>query len=281
MERADTGVCPYGDLYIYYLEGAVPPAWQETRDPSFLGCWEEEGSSFLFFSGPAREVVESLAETERGLVFKDAYQMAYTDWQGGAAPFTAGPFHVAPPWMPGTPPAGAVQVLLDPGVVFGTGAHPTTRDCLFEIAAHHAEKPLGRVLDLGTGTGLLAVAAGLLGAPEVLAVDLNPLAARTARKNVSLNGLDGRVRVEHGPADIYMGCFADLLAANIHFAVMRGLVASPGFLTKRRFILSGLLRSEVRDIERVLRDLPVQVTGLREWEGTWFTLSGKVMDGGG
>jgi ribosomal protein L11 methyltransferase len=164
------------------------------------------------------------------------------------------------------------EIILDPGVVFGTGLHPTTEDCLKAMAHLHEQSPLGRVLDLGTGTGILALAAALLGAEEVLAVDLNPLSVKTARRNVQLNGLERSIEVVKGLAEDFVKEKADLVVANLHHEVIVKLFKKEGFLEKSWYIISGLLRSQVREIRYQLGERNLQVT--REWdqEGIWYTL---------
>jgi ribosomal protein L11 methyltransferase len=89
-----------------------------------------------------------------------------------------------------------VPLLLDPGMAFGTGLHPTTRLCL--RAAENLVQPGQRVLDLGAGSGILAIAAAKLGAGHVQAVEIDPVAARVCRENVELNGVAARVEVVEG-----------------------------------------------------------------------------------
>jgi ribosomal protein L11 methyltransferase len=91
-------------------------------------------------------------------------------------------------------------ILLDAGQAFGTGTHPTTQMCLREIEAHLVAGD--HVLDVGTGSGILAIAAARLGAGKVVAVDVNPHACRVARTNVGRNGLDRVVRIVAGTAEV-------------------------------------------------------------------------------
>jgi ribosomal protein L11 methyltransferase len=167
--------------------------------------------------------------------------------------------------------------VLDPGVVFGTGTHPTTRDCLHALERLYSREAPADVLDLGTGTGLLALAAARLGARRTLAVDLNPLCARTAARNVRLNGLAERVLVVRGRAEAFVDLPADLLVANIHFDVMRRLLGSQGFYRKRWFVLSGLLPSEARWVLTQLTAKSVEI--IEEWhqEGVWSTFCGRTL----
>ncbi|MFP4474741.1 MAG: 50S ribosomal protein L11 methyltransferase [Desulfatibacillaceae bacterium] len=252
----------------------MPGNWEAPGSGTCLGNWLEDGHSFLFFTEPSDRVVENLLLEYPGLELLDSYSMPYEQWQGdGVRPFTVGPVHVVPPWLDGEAPEGARTLWLDPGVVFGTGLHPTTRDCLRALVEFASREPLGRVLDLGTGTGVLALAAAVLGAEHVLAVDLNPLAVRTTTNNIALNRMEHLVRAERGSAPDYLREPAGTLVANIHYDVMKDLVASPGFSRKKRFILSGLLRGEVGRIRAGLDRAGILVVAVREWENTWFTLS--------
>ena len=93
---------------------------------------------------------------------------------------------VKPGWEAYQPQPGDKVIELDPGMAFGTGTHETTRLCM-ELMEQWYEG--GDVLDVGTGSGILAVTAALLGAPRVLAVDIDPVAVRVAQENVGINGL--------------------------------------------------------------------------------------------
>ncbi len=265
---------PCQDLYIYYLQGrlsAEPSAGNE-----FLGNWEEDDFSFLFFSEPADTTVARVLADQPDLVLLDQFRMSYEEWQGGRlAPFTAGGFTIVPPWQAEIGGPETSRILLDPGVVFGTGTHPTTRDCLEMIARVFDTSPPGTVLDLGTGTGLLAIAAALQGSRRVLALDLNRLAVRTTQRNIHLNGLADRVLAVQGRAGAFAEVSADLLVANIHYDVMARLLEMPGFLRRRWFVLSGLLRSEASAVERRLNRLPVEIVERRTPDGVWHTFLGR------
>ena len=176
-------------------------------------------------------------------------------------------------------PAGATHVLkLEPGLAFGTGTHPTTRDCLDAVQLACRARAPERVLDLGTGTGLMALAAARLGCRLNLAVDLNLLAAKTAEKNVRLNRLKNQIAVVRGYAEAFIDCPADMLIANIHFDVMQKLIKANGFKTKKRFILSGLLRSEAKQVRIELERASAKV--IKSWthEGIWHTFYGEILN---
>ncbi|MFH1982710.1 MAG: 50S ribosomal protein L11 methyltransferase [Pseudomonadota bacterium] len=270
--RASAGPKVPGDLYIYYIQGRLPAA---TRMPEtgFLGNWEEGDTSFLFFSRPAGDDVRRLmAAAPAGVVLQDTYEMTYAEWQGCVPPVQdIGGFSIVPPWE-AAPRDGALALTIDPGVVFGTGQHPTTYDCLAALELAFSRGPVGRMIDLGTGTGILAIAGARLGCHRVLAVDLNRLAAVTAHRNVQLNNMAGRVIVAVADALTVAPGPAELIVANIHYAVMRQLVGDRQFMAgKRAFILSGLLRSEAKDIRFVLSTMGVKI--IEEWhrDDVWFT----------
>jgi ribosomal protein L11 methyltransferase len=213
-----------------------------------------------------------------GLVLVDHYQMRYEDWLGERFQrFSVGDLLIAPPWDPLPGDAATKRIILDPGVVFGTGTHPTTRDCLELIQRVCGESPIRTAVDVGTGTGLLALAAARAGCARVLAFDLNFLAVRTARRNVLLNRLADAVLTFQGRAEEMSGLSADLMIANIHYDVMIRLLASNALVDKPWFILSGLLRSQAADILRRLADSPVDIVEQRQQDGIWHTFLGRAL----
>ncbi len=267
---------PYAELYIYYLQGKVDDSLV-IADTGFVGNWQEDGFSFLFFTQPSEDLVNHLVSAHPHLTLVDHYQMGYDQWQG--EPVVArrlGDFMVAPPWDRPEDFDATKDILMDPGVVFGTGTHPTTQDCLTAIALAVAEHPVECALDLGTGTGLLALAAARLGCHRVLALDVNMLAAKTARCNVQRNELVSRIAVIQGRAQDWIEHPADLIIANIHYDVMKQLIAMDGFWQARRFVLSGLLRSEAYAVAETLAAGGAQVRSRWDQDGIWHTFYGNT-----
>ena len=264
---------PYGDLFIYHLKGEVNEQEELALGEHLQGNWVEDDASFLFFSVPSRGKVLSLIEQRSDMELIEDYHFTYEQWQGSALkPLLIEHFLIRPPWEEVDTDDNRTEIILDPGMVFGTGLHPTTQDCLKAIVYLREKSALGRVLDLGTGTGILALAAALLGAEKVMAVDLNPLSVKTAQRNVRLNALERSIEVVKGLAEDFVEEPADLIVGNLHHAVIVKLLNRPGFLEKRWYVLSGLLRSQVREIRYQLGRQDLHV--IREWEqeGTWYTL---------
>jgi len=267
---------PYTQLHIYYFQGRLAASFDSFGE-HFIGNWEEGDTSFLFFSEPAGDQIAHLLAAQPQLTLEDQFCMTYDEWHGERVePFRAGRFLIMPPWKIVPTRESDIPIILDPGVVFGAGSHPTTRDCLEAIEMLFGQEPIASTLDLGTGTGLLAIAAARLGSDQNIAVDNNFLAARTARKNAGLNNLDNHVSIVCGLAEDFLEPAADLLIANIHYDVMKHLIVRPGFLNKKWFILSGLLRTEAGLIESRLTQMPV--TLMEKWvkDGVWHTLCGRI-----
>ena len=272
---------PYDHLYIYHLEGRVTPTYSPGR-PDFIGLWQETDSAFLFFERAAPTTIAELVRSNPGLTYHDCYHLTYDQWHGSRfEAFEQGDLRVVPAWQADSDgldtAASSRTILLDPGVVFGVGTHPTTRDCLSALQLAYKGAAPAKALDLGTGTGLLALAAVRLGCSQVVAVDMNGLAAKTAQANVRLNQMQDYVMVTQGDALDLVRCPADLVIANIHYDVMRHLILNKGFLAKKQFILSGLMRSEAKHIVDTLQRYPVKI--LKPWtqNGIWHTIYGEAV----
>lgn len=143
-----------------------------------------------------------------------------------------GPLWVGPPWE--EPPAAAVAIVIDPGRAFGTGAHPTTRLALELLA----ELEPGSLLDVGCGSGVIAIAAAKLGFAPVRAGDTDPVAVDVTRENAERNG----VAVEAAVLDAHTGSLeADVVVANIALDVVEALAPR---VRCRRLVLSGYLATD-------------------------------------
>jgi len=153
---------------------------------------------------------------------------------------------VRPTWCDST---GTFEVVIDPGMAFGTGSHATTRMCLVLIDQIVGDEPPERMLDLGTGTGALAIAAAFLGVKEAMGVDIDPISVSVARENVRVNGLTDRVNIEEGSIEAVQGRF-DILAANLTASLLVKL-SSPiceALSASGKLIVSGIMDHEMEGV---------------------------------
>ncbi|MBF0204522.1 MAG: 50S ribosomal protein L11 methyltransferase [Desulfamplus sp.] len=267
---------PYEHLWIYYLEG-TPEKTSVKKNSNFIGNWEEDGFSFLFFSAPCDEVVQKMVDQDEKLTLIDRYSMSGEEWHGDKIEsYTTGSLCISPPWkIPFINNPGLKHVLLDPGVVFGTGRHPTTEDCLGYIEYIFQQETISTMIDIGTGTGLLAIASAILGAQKVLAIDFNLLAVQTTYNNIGLNSLEDKILAIQGRAEDFVILPSDLIVANIHYDVMKQLLEIPEFIQHRWLILSGLLRSEVNKVVENLNNKGVSIMETVSPDGIWNTILAK------
>jgi ribosomal protein L11 methyltransferase len=176
------------------------------------------------------------------------------DWvarfREGFRSFAAGRFRIVPAWeAQAGSPAEPERLIVDPGRAFGTGTHETTRLCLAALEDLAGHGPLGRMLDLGAGTGLLAIAAARLGASPVVASDIDPDATASARLHARLNRVPLHVIRADGGRGLRWGC-CDLVVANLMALLIverareiQALLAPHGAL-----VLSGLLVEDLAPV---------------------------------
>ncbi|MBW2091435.1 MAG: 50S ribosomal protein L11 methyltransferase, partial [Deltaproteobacteria bacterium] len=209
---------PPENLVVYEVKGVLNGPDMPDLGPGFLGFWTEGDYTFFFFDREAHHWMRAYLASQPELELRHIHRMKYADWQDGAsfAPFTVGPLVLAPAWEEITVRPDQLLIRIDPGLAFGFGGHPTTKACLkFLTRVYNENHPPG-VLDLGTGTGVLALAAATLGAVQVKAVERSHIACETARRNVSLNGLGQPVEVIYGSVEDHMNLPAELLCSNLH-----------------------------------------------------------------
>lgn len=201
-------------------------------------------------------------------------------WQKERQPIRAGASLLIGP--PGTRRAAApgervIELELFPnrpatGAVFGTGEHATTRLALALLEAHL--RTGDRVLDVGAGSGILALAAARLGASRALGVDIDPLAVRNARENTRLNELEGTVEIRRGSIEVVEGAGYDLILANILTPEIRQLAAAMRRLLRPAGLLiaTGLLAVEADEVASELTHLGFALREQRR-EGDWSALA--------
>jgi ribosomal protein L11 methyltransferase len=253
------------------------------------GC-EERGDGpirLLVYAPAARaaEVREALVQLAgEGLRVESEEPVADVDWaerwRDGLVVVVVSPrLAIRPSFVPHSPPRGQSVLVIDPGQAFGTGSHASTRLALVLLDALPDEERRGaRVLDVGTGTGVLALAALRRGAGRAVAVDLDPDATRAARENARRNRLGRRTLVVTGGLGALAPGLFDLVLANLlRTELLPVLPEIAGRLrTGGVAILSGLLDREGAEVERALAAEGLDVEGrLRETDASgdaWLAL---------
>ena len=239
---------PYDRLFIYELGGSVP-ADRETLGPDFLADWTEAGYTFLFFKSAALEAVKELA-ARAGAEYRSETVVDYQDWEAGRKlePVVAGRVLVCPEWDQREPGPDQVRVVMDPGVAFGTGNHPTTERCLKVLSELFGRFVPDTVLDLGCGTGVLTAACLGLGARSAVSVEYRRSCSQTAQRTLDLNGFSKRALLICGDALDYAHLPADLLCCNIYYQVITKLADIPELFNKKWYLFSGLYAKHAEEI---------------------------------
>ena len=173
------------------------------------------------------------------------------DWASNWLPFFV-PFKIGNVWIRSSRKTlvlkrGERELVIDPGQAFGTGHHETTRLCMEAIRVLRCDlKDDASVLDLGTGTGILAMFAYTLGLKNVIAADIDPVAVETARKNLEKNRVPRSVRLMTGSLSALNRPF-DLIVANLSFSVLKdsGRLLAHRLTKKGRLVVSGVLADDV------------------------------------
>jgi ribosomal protein L11 methyltransferase len=227
----------YQRLYVYHLDTVSLPTLE---DPDLIGIWLEDGSSILFFHQAKDELIAYLCKAHNGKIIYQA-DLDYADWEAGQdiAPFSVGGLTVAPVWD-----QDPADIRLDPSVIFGTGFHPSTRLCLETLSKYcrTPEMTIDSMLDLGTGTGLLAIAAARFGVTRITALDHNPLACEVARRNLVLNSCADRVTVKESDLRIEEpNTGVDLVVANLYHNLLAELFTRPSFWRGKLYLVSGFI----------------------------------------
>jgi ribosomal protein L11 methyltransferase len=193
-------------------------------------------------------------------------------------------FIIKPSWARQVlPPSTRIVIQLDPGAAFGTGLHATTRMCLLRLEKHLKKRT--RVLDVGTGSGILSIAAAKLGASVILAVDIDPVAVKVAANNALENGVYRRIVIKRGTlsarrAKEYAGCF-DLALANITCRAICDLAG--GFLRVLKpggiLVVSGI---NAQGLDEVLITLALADFKLEaaDQDGDWYAVTARKKQAG-
>ncbi len=227
-------------ITVYEIKGAFKG---DNSLPGLMGVWEEGGYSFVFFEGRDVDLEELRGP---GIELRHRHSFRYEDWIGGRfEAMEVGSFLIHPPWIK-VEPSGKTELVIDPGVVFGSGLHFTTRSCLEILGDLILSRGCIHALDLGTGTGILAIAMAKLGS-KVMGIDNNPLCLQIARRNVVLNKVEDMVSLELADVLSLDPPPVDLIVANLTGDLILKLISNAVFNVDF-LLLSGLTRSFVNPV---------------------------------
>jgi ribosomal protein L11 methyltransferase len=184
---------------------------------------------------------------------------------------------IRPLWAEVEAQPGDVVVSLDPGMAFGTGTHPTTQLCL--EALEDRVTPGLNALDLGTGSGILAIAAVKLGAAQVVALDNDLMAVRVAAENAAQNGVADRIITGHGSLESVLTTARrfDLIVVNILARVIIEMCGQGLGQTVRpggHGIFSGIILDQADDVENALRQARLRPIA-RRLKGDWVAIEAR------
>ena len=167
---------------------------------------------------------------------------AQRDW---ATATVAGPFLVHPPWVDAEPEQALIDLVIDPGATFGHGGHPTTK--LILEALPRVVEPTDRVLDVGCGSGVLAIAAVALGAARATAIDIDLDAVETTELNAASNGFADRIDVSATPIEQVEGRF-EVVMVNLTAGTLVPLLPHVRSRCSGLLVVSGMLDEQVDDV---------------------------------
>lgn len=191
-------------------------------------------------------------------------------WRSRIRSTRVGRLWVGPPWE--VPPDGTVWLHIEPKMAFGTGDHPTTALCLAAVDGYLAAHPGATVLDVGTGTGVLALAARKLGATRVVGVDTDAVSVTLARENARANAVEG-VELSTATLDDVAGRF-DLVLANILANTLIELAPALAVHVSDRLVLAGVLRHQAEEVTRAFQAQGLTPAGTA-FDGEWVRIELK------
>ncbi len=240
------------ELHVYECWGNQPPRTEPCFE-GYLGLWPETPFYYLFADRQVLSLVTDWVQEQPGWSLRGRYLLDYDQWQqGGSESLEVGSLRI----VKGVPVEDSGDpdktIVLHPGLVFGSGLHPSTQACLLVIDRYQYQLRGARVIDLGTGTGVLAITCAKLGAAGVVAVDCNPMAVRETRTNISLNGLESLIQPVLA---LGLGAFKghmDWLIMNLEYPVLTQLLQEGPWSRYPTVLLSGFLPARWQELQRFI-----------------------------
>lgn len=230
-----------------------------------------------------RERIERISEygVDPGVVEVTTSKVYEQDWSSSwkkyYKPTKVGKYIVIKPtWEEYQEKENEYIIELDPGMAFGTGTHETTRLCIQFLEEYTKES--STVLDIGTGTGILGIAAAKLGSSKVIGVDIDPVAVKVAKENTALNQVEDVVEIRQGDLLDKVTEQGDIVVANIIADVIIELSKIIRKFLKKDgvFIASGIILDRLEDVKEACRRENIEILSIKElgeWAALCLTLS--------
>jgi ribosomal protein L11 methyltransferase len=241
-------------LWIYELKGETHP--RDLPKDELDGVWPEAPYYYLFYRRDAHDSILEWLKSNPRWQLTSQYRLPYSKWQDiSVARMRVGPFviHAAPGLGTISAARDEIPIRIDPGVVFGSGLHPTTRGCLLAISEFFLRDEIQTAVDFGTGTGILAIACALLGARRTWAVDCIPLALGVAVKNASANNVADRIGFLAADRLGVINARSDLLIMNLEWPILEAILKAEDWKNYERVVLSGFLEGRLAALKDMIR----------------------------
>jgi len=259
----------------------------ELMDMDFYGFEQSDDRLIAYVEKPRfndlnRENIEQMIASLPGAKFVEFSDVAEKNWnetwEASIQPQSIGDFFVRPTWSENEPDNEQMLIEIDPKMSFGTGYHATTRLMLRQLSKLDCKNI--RVLDAGTGTGILAIAACKLGAKKAIGFDYDPLCEKNATENAAINEIGSQLEIRLGGFEtVESEKVFDIILANINRnVILEFLDQMISLLDKKgKLCLSGLLKTDESKVMEKLASYPVQVTD-KQTEDEWMLLQIEYSD---
>ena len=267
------------ELYWDYIDEKLLE--NDTEETKIMAYFSEEETNLPEKIAVIKEKIRNL--TEFGLSIGsgtvELSNVNQEDWESAWKQYFK-PVHVTdrivvkPEWEEYSPQEGEIVIEIDPGMAFGTGTHETTSMCINQIEKNL--KAGDRVIDIGSGSGILSMAAVLLGAEKATEVDLDPVAVRVALENVELNNLQDKIEILHGNLTDVIREKADIVVANIMADIILILLEDVREFIKDDglFISSGIIQEKRAAVEARLLEKNFSIVEV-ETKGEWCAITAQ------